>query len=851
MKGLLLRSSLRHLLGHWLQTSLAVLGVALGVALVVGVDSANSAARRAFSLSVEGVSGKATHQLVPAGEGGLPDSLMAWLRHVHPLVQAAPVVSDYVSPKADSSRTLQLIGIDPFAEAPFRPYLGGQDARTQFPLGPFLTQPGATLVPRQVAEDLHLTVGDSFTIRHQGQLRRLHVLALLEPSDDNAAQAMAGLLVTDISTAQEVLGHVGRLSHVDVILADALAEATLRSTLPAGVLLERATARTQRLDEMTAAFRLNLTALGLLALVVGILLVYNTVSFSVVQRTTYLGLLRAVGVTPAGIGRVVLREAALLGLLGSVVGLLLGWALAGALTRLVSQSINDLYFVVEVRQALPDVWVFGKGLLVGIGATLIGAVGPARSASRIAPRATLQRSHSEQVLQRRLPRLLLLAGALAALSAVLLFTGQDLALAYLGLLAGLAAFAVLVPWFTIWLLRLLTPMLGRIFGLLGRMAARDVSASLSRTSVAVAALSIAVAATIGVGVMVSSFRTTVVVWLRGALQSDVYVSPPSPVARRNDATLAPGVVQAIQQAPAVASVATIRSIVTTVQGRTVQLVALGGVDAGEANAEQRFLLTEGDEAAALTAMQQGQILISEPLAFRLQRKTNDSLTLQTDNGPINFSVAGIFYDYGSDLGIIYIGRNTYHRHYRDRGTSGLGIMAKPGIPADSLVRQLQQVTAPYGQQLNIRSNQALLNTSLAIFDRTFAITGALRLLTVLVAFVGVFSALMALLLARARELAVLRALGLTPRQLGSLSLLQTGLMGLIAGALAIPVGVGLAAGLVYVVNRRSFGWTLQFEVAPELLVQGLVLAVLAALLAGLYPAWKMARAQPAAALREE
>ena len=195
-------------------------------------------------------------------------------------------------------------------------------------------------------------------------------------------------------------------------------------------------------------------------------------------------------------------------------------------------------------------------------------------------------------------------------------------------------------------------------------------------------------------------------------------------------------------------------------------------------------------------------------------------------------------------------RATYDRYWDDRSVSAVGIYAEPGMDLDELVQRLR-IRVAAGQSVLIRSNRGLRETSLAVFDRTFTITTVLRLLATLVAFVGVLSALMALQLERAREMAVLRASGLTGAQVLGLVSSQTGVMGLIAGLLAVPLGTALALVLVLVINRRSFGWTLQVHVDPWILVHALALAMLAAVLAGLYPAWRMARTSPALALRED
>ena len=195
-------------------------------------------------------------------------------------------------------------------------------------------------------------------------------------------------------------------------------------------------------------------------------------------------------------------------------------------------------------------------------------------------------------------------------------------------------------------------------------------------------------------------------------------------------------------------------------------------------------------------------------------------------------------------------RALYERHFDDRGVSGVALYGAPGASAATLVERVQTRVGG-AQVLDVRANRTLRETSLAIFDRTFTITQVLRLLTVGIAFVGVLSALMALQLERAREFAVMRATGLTPRQVWGLVSLQTGLLGLLAGLYAVPLGVALAVILVRVINQRSFGWTLELALSPSLLLQAVALAFTAALLAGLYPAWRMARTSPALALREE
>jgi putative ABC transport system permease protein len=228
-----------------------------------------------------------------------------------------------------------------------------------------------------------------------------------------------------------------------------------------------------------------------------------------------------------------------------------------------------------------------------------------------------------------------------------------------------------------------------------------------------------------------------------------------------------------------------------------------------------------------------------------------TLVLRTLAGPRPFRVAGVYYDYASDQGLVMMSRRTYLAAFGDPGLSGFSLTLSPGADADAVERALRASLSQAAEGLSVQSNRALKRISLAIFDRTFLITGVLRLLAGLVAGIGVLSALLALELERGREFAVLRATGLTPGQVWQLVTAETGLLGLAAGLLSLPVGLALAWIMIFVVNRRSFGWTVQMETAPRVLLEAVVLALGAALLAGLYPAFRTARTSPARALREE
>ena len=856
--SLLWRSSLRYLLRHPWQFGLAVVGVALGVAVVVSIGLANASARRAFTLSSEAITGRATHQ-VAGGPGGIPDAAFQRLELAGGIERAAPVVEGWVivPERAGSpARTLHLLGVDPFSDGPFRSYLGGaaggsRQGQASVDLGPLLTRPGACVLAAGTAREMGLHLGDVFTVRAEGAARRLALAGTLEPEDANTRRAIADLLVMDIASAQEILDRIGRIDRIDLIL-DEGAEgrrqlARAAAALPPGAQILPAAGRTRTTEEMTRAFRLNLTALSLLALVCGAFLIYNTMTFSVVQRRQWIGTLRALGVSRREIFGLVLGEALAVAVLGTGIGLGAGVLLGRGLVRLVTQTINDLYFVVSVRELAMPASTLALGAILGLGATLLAALVPAIEATQASPRAALLRSTLEARLRRSLPRTAALGLSLLAAGAVLLLP-RNLAVSFAGLFAVILGCALLVPVATVLLMRLLRRPLGALLGVLGRMAAGGVVASLSRTAVAIAALVIAVSVTVGIGVMIDSFRQTVVRWLGMTLQSDVYVTAPSRAGGLSGGALAPEMARRALALPGVAGGHTVRRVAIPAPAGPIRLVVLGG---DPRSVEKLYEFKAGSPAKAWPAIRSGDaVLVSEPYSSRTGVGAGSTVRLRTAQGDRNFRVMGVFYDYASDQGVVLMSRSTYLRHWNDPSISGFALDLAPGADPDRVAERLR-ATLGAERALSIQSNRSLKKISLEIFDRTFLITSVLRLLAGLVAFIGVLSSLMALQLERARELGVLRANGMTPGQVWQLVTAQTGLMGLAAGLLSLPVGLTLAAVMIYVINRRSFGWTIRMELSPQVLLQALLLALAAALLAGLYPAYKMARTSPALALREE
>ena len=840
----LLLTGLRDLLRRPLHTGLMVLGVALGVAVVIAIDLANAAARRGFARSTEAVVGRATHQL-RGGPSGIPQDLLRRVRVEAGLRESAPVVEGVVTAVDLGRRPLRVLGIDPLSEGPFRGHLGG-GVVGQAGFAPFFTEPDAVLIGEALAQAHGLAPGRRLRVQVDGRRVELRVLGVVRSSDEETRRVLDGLLLMDVGAAQQLFGLGGRLTRLDLI-ADEAALQRLRPLLPEGTRLAPASEQAGAAEQLTAAFQLNLTALSLLALVVGMFLIYNTVMFSVVQRRAVFGTLRALGAEPRQVLALILAEAAAASAVGAALGVALGFVLGQGAVRLVTQTVNDLYFVLSVRRAELDPGSVARGALLGIGAGLLAALAPALEAARVEPVSALRSSVWEEATHRLLPRVAL-AGALLALlgAGFLAGAGGSLPSSFAGLFAIVLGLALLTPAGTTGLMRLAAPLAGALFGTLGRLAARTVARAVARTGVAVAALMVAVCVTIGVTLMIGSFRATVENWLGLALRADVYVSAP-PAGAGVAPALAPGLLARVAAVPGVAEVESVRlAEVSSPEGP----VHVAVTDSRQGRAEGLYRFARGSPAEAWRRVRSGAVLVSEPFAHRRGLPPQGGrVSLLTDRGLRQFEVAGTYYDYATERGTVLMHRDTWERCFDDRALTSLAVWAAPGVTSDQLAGRLRAALG--GTALEVTPNAALRRTALAIFDRTFAVTQALRLLAVVVAFIGVWSALMALTVERTRELATLQALGLTPPQLLALACLETGLMGLAAGLFSLPTGWLLAVILVDVINVRSFGWTMTLVPDPWVFAQALAVSVTAALLAGVYPVARLLRRPVAAALRQE
>jgi putative ABC transport system permease protein len=468
-----------------------------------------------------------------------------------------------------------------------------------------------------------------------------------------------------------VLGKAGQLTRIQLILSEAQAN-TLRSQLPDGLSLSSYETRRQGFSQMTKAFRINLTAMSLLAVLVGAFLVYNTMTFSVLQRRQSFAIQRMVGVTGARLFRQLLVESLVLGIAGSVLGLIVGVVLGQGLLVLVTHTISDLYVQVSATALMITPWLALKGIGITLLAVIAATVAPALEAARVRPVIVYRGARDEQGHGRIMGALVLAGIACMAISGVLIAgSGRSLIVGFVGLFVFIMGYCLMIPG----VLRIVLGGLQRsalVRNLNLRLTLRGVRASLNRTTLAIVALTVAVSATVGVSIMIGSFRASVADWLQDTLRSDLYISARSRDSTRAQGTLDPRWLQRVKQLSGIASVSTGYDTTLAIDGTTVPLLVL---QPGQQSA-RGFAFRTGEHRAIWRAfLEDRAVLISEPFAYHHRLHKGDTLALNTARaGAVEFKVAGVFQDYSASQGMLVLRRDLYEQLWGEHGFSSIGLM---------------------------------------------------------------------------------------------------------------------------------------------------------------------------------
>ncbi len=851
MNSVLARANRNFLFQHPWQLTLALTGIALGVAVVIAIDLALESSLHSFQQINQVVSGKSTHRII-ARNGNLDEKLYTQLRVKLGIPNLAPVLLGNIQLLGNPDQHFKIYGIDPFIEDTFQStwQLQTNQKNPAFSLVRLVSEPNTALIGKKTAEQLELGINGYFTVLTPNGPVKLKIIGILNQNSAISSQVLKNLIITDISTAQEILNRPGKLSFIEFKTKkdnndNSLLE-SIRHHLATDILLTTSEDQIQSMRQMTKAFNINLKALGMLSLLIGMFLIYNTMTFLVIQRRRLIGSLRCIGVTRRQIFSLIISEALLLAIVGTVLGMFIGVLIGNGLLQLTSTTIETIYYQVGDVGLIISPEQLGKGIMMGIGATFLAILPPAWEATKVTPNSSLIRSQLETKINKLTRTTGILGGVLVFGAIVLAFTTEKSI--YLGLASIfilLFGFALMMPGCTVLMMKLLEKLCNHWLGILGTLPPKMVSSEISRTGVAIAALMIAVSATIGMDLMINSFRQTVSDWISTSLQADYYISASGGQTSHKKPLIDQRLKDKIAALP---EVEMLSSVLHTQVISNSGLIKASVFELNDRSKHGFIFKNKIDSDLWQQFEQQHAIFITESLAYFRGLKIGDTLLLNTKNAKQAFPIIGIYSDYSGDQGHIAMTRKSYFQFWDDSGYTGIGIYAKTNTNLTQLETKLLNLIT---RDLALKSNQSIYKTSMEIFEQTFLITNALRWIAAGIAFTGIFSALMALQFERIKQFGILRAIGVTQRQLSVLIMSETGLIGLVAGVFAIPVGFFMAYILIFIVYLRSFGWTMAFHFDASVLFQGLVLALLAALLAGILPAIKMAQTKPAEALRTE
>ena len=842
------RLMMRPLFREPVRMSLTILAVALGVAVVLAMELAGNAAAGSFHSSMETLAGDYTLEII--APGGVPDAVVGMLATQPIPLRFSPRIEDFAT-ILSNKETLPLIGIDMIAE-------GGRYVGADNPQMTNGSPDSPARALRRLEEPTSVWVGSSLGKKPGDQIEllindqtSLYTVRGVYPDSGGNESA----IVMDLAGADRALKRAGRLDRILLKIPESANpeewQKRIAALLPTGVEIRPQGTGTVENRKMLAAFRWNLRLLSYIALVVGAFLIYNTISVSVVRRRAEIGLLRALGASRGNVFGAFLGEAVGIGLAGALLGLPLGRLLASGAVKSMALTV-DLLYVSSRPGAIAltgsSLWL---ALAIGVGVAIASALAPAREAMQVSPVDAMARGRKEYAARMNKERDLGIAAALAicaALLAQLPALGGKPVFGYLATVVLIGASAYAIPALVSFLSSTTSRRLGELLGVEALLASRSLVASLGRTSVLVGALATAVAMMTSVGIMVGSFRQTVVNWMDDQLPADLYLRPAGEPAADRHPTISMELTEQIASLPGVAAVDRLRAYEINYEGMPV---TLAGIDLRVRNSYHKSKFLSGRRTETVLSELRGQrsILVSEPFTYKHHVKAGDAIELGLGDSHAKFRIADVYYEYGNERGTILMDRDILLDYLPDPAASNLAVFVQPGTAPSEVRREIQQAAA--GRQILIFSDRDLRTEAVRIFDRTFAITYALEAVAVLVAVMGIAGALLALVIDRRRELGLLRFLGASANQLRKLILVEAGLLGLLANLAGFMLGYFLSLILVFVINKQSFGWTIRFHWPVAVLCGALTVVYLATVLAGLYPAEVAVRLNPLEVIHEE
>ncbi len=852
MLSLLRLISFRHLLRTPLRSLLTIAGVSVGVATLVGITSINSAVMKAFRSTIDTVAGKADLS-VAAGLSGFDEAVLEKVKQTKGVKHASGTLSAVLPVKGLPQERLFVMGVDLLDDGYFRT-LEGADREISGLTDDleFLNSTDRLLLSQRFAQTHQLKTGDTLTLMTSTGAQPFVVHALLK--DEGPLKAFAGAVaVMFLPSAQEAFSRQGHLDRIDVATAPGDVEATqlaLKTSLGTAFEVERPDRRGQSVEKMVRSFQLGLNLGSAVALLVGVFLVYNTVSIGVMQRRREIGTLRALGSTRRRVRALFALEAVMVGSLGSAIGIALGAVIGRYALRGVTDTVSSLYFQVRADPVTLRPTEIALGVALGVLGSLFAALRPAEMAARVQPVEALRRDalSARAVANLRWPTVVgLLMLALTYPASLIPAPVENLPVGgYLAMFCILMAASLLSP-------RLLVALRGvwvgpaeKLFGVTGRLAAENFSRSPVRTAVPVSALAIGVGMTLCVAGFVGSFQHSSERWIERSVPADLFITSSARVSGVQNTPMEEGLADELAKLPAVEHVDKLRVLPHDVMGLRIYIVSLNPEIYGTRGKPE---ILEG-KLPTWEERQQNKVTVSENFSRRRNLHPGTRFQVRTPTGEREYEVSAVITDYTSDQGVLFLDRRIFVEHFKDTRVDTFELYLKDRA---QLEVTRQRVTQNWGEKFNlyVLSNQELRAEAKRLVDDAFAITYAMEIVAALLALLGVINTLLAAIIDRTREIGLLRAIGASRRQVVALFVTEAGLMGVTGSVLGALAGYCLGYIITQVVGVEGTGWRVPYIFPTAMALQFGLAAAACATVAGFYPARKASHLNVVEALAYE
>jgi putative ABC transport system permease protein len=821
---------------HVLRTALTTAGIVLGVAVFVGMHTANQSVLFAFSRTVDRIAGK-TELQVSAGETGFDEEVLEKVQSASTVRIAVPVIEAVVDSNRKGQGQILVLGIDMTGDRGLRDYDldSGDDAVIDDPLV-FLAQPDSIILSKEFADKNQVAVGGRLALGTVEGQKQFTVRGVMKSSGLTSAFG-GNIAIMDIYAAQKMFGRGRKFDRIDLALKPGAAltagEQELRAMLGPGFQVEPPSGRGQQFEAMLQAYSMMVGISSLFALFIGMFIIYNSFAIAVTERRSEIGILRALGATRGQIRWLFLGESAVTGVVGSLGGLGFGVLIARGIAASIGTLISDVYGVAQHADELStNPRLLALALAIGVATSIVAAAIPARNAARVDPVQALQKG-KYQVLSAGESRLRAVLGfVLGAVSIVCLSIGGSRPIFYVGYALAIVVALLVSPLLSLAMAKAIRPILKWVRPVEGALAADSLIQSPRRTSASVAALMLSLALVIAFAGMARSSYDSIIEWMETALNPELFILPSQSIVTRTirfPPTLAPE----LAAIPGVERVQMVRDARIVFRQTPVMVVAVE-VKSIEQTTKRAPVEGDGEEMFRKTAAGEG-LMVSENLAQLQRLKLGEILEIPAPGGVIRLPIVGIIVDYSDQQGTILMDRTLFVRYWNDDSVNVFRVYVKAGAQAAEVRRQILEKYA--GQrQVFVLTNAELKSYIVKVTDQWFSLTSVQIAVAVLVAILGIVNTLTVSITDRRRELGVLRAVGGLHGQVRRTIWLEA----LSIGTLGLVLGFSLGAVNLYyilqIVHHDIAGMRLDY-VFPLGTAIALVPTILAsAFIAAIWPA---------------